>query len=80
MAGVDPLTVKQLGGWKTLSMVQRYAHLQPAHLRDAVDRIAGRQEAAPRGNYPATSPTPLSSRRGRRLVYRKYRSFLGPEG
>lgn len=27
----------QLGGWKTLSMVQRYSHLSPEHLQ----RIAG---------------------------------------
>jgi hypothetical protein len=28
-AGVDPLTIQQLGGWKTLQMVQRYADLSP---------------------------------------------------
>jgi integrase len=39
MAGVDLLTVKELGGWKTLSMVQRYAHLAPGHLIAAVERI-----------------------------------------
>ena len=27
MAGVDLLTIKELGGWKSLAMVQRYAHL-----------------------------------------------------
>jgi hypothetical protein len=31
-AGVDLLTVQKLGGWRTLSMVQRYAHLAPNHL------------------------------------------------
>jgi len=30
MAGVDLRTVQELGGWKTLGMVQRYAHLAPA--------------------------------------------------
>ena len=30
MAGVDLLTVKELGSWRTLSMVQRYAHLAAA--------------------------------------------------
>jgi site-specific recombinase XerD len=39
MAGVDPLTVKELGGWRTLAMVQRYAHLAPAHLASAVERL-----------------------------------------
>ena len=39
MAGVDLLTVQKLGGWRTLAMVQRYAHLAPGHLRAAVDRL-----------------------------------------
>src|SRR5262249_14575116 len=26
MAGVDPRTVQELGGWRTLAMVQRYSH------------------------------------------------------
>ena len=29
MEGVDLLTIKELGGWKSLAMVQRYAHLSP---------------------------------------------------
>ena len=39
MAGVDPLTIQQLGGWKTLQMVQRYAHLSPDHKRQAIERL-----------------------------------------
>jgi len=39
-AGVDLRTVQELGGWRTLSMVQRYAHLSPGHLLAAVERIA----------------------------------------
>jgi hypothetical protein len=39
MAGVDLRTVQALGGWKTFSMVQRYAHLSPAHLHAAVERL-----------------------------------------
>jgi site-specific recombinase XerD len=38
-AGVDLRTVQELGGWKTLSMVQRYAHLAPSHLAAAVERL-----------------------------------------
>jgi integrase len=38
-AGVDLRTVQELGGWKTLSMVQRYAHLSPGHLVAAVEKI-----------------------------------------
>ena len=39
MAGVDLLTIQKLGGWRTLSMVQRYGHLAPDHLRAAVERL-----------------------------------------
>jgi site-specific recombinase XerD len=39
MAGVDLRTVQELGGWRTLSMVQRYAHLAPERLASAVERL-----------------------------------------
>src|SRR3989337_2026898 len=39
MAGVDLLTIKELGGWKNLSMVTRYAHLSPGRLRQGVERL-----------------------------------------
>ena len=39
MAGVDPLTGKEFGGWRTLAMVQRYVHLAPAHLHAAMERL-----------------------------------------
>jgi len=39
MAGVDLLTVQTLGGWRTPSMVQRYAHLAPEHMARAVERL-----------------------------------------
>ena len=39
MAGVDLRSVQELGGWKTLKMVARYAHLSPAHLSAAVERL-----------------------------------------
>jgi len=39
MAGVDLLTIKEVGGWRTLAMVQRYAHLAPGHLHAAVERL-----------------------------------------
>ena len=41
MAAVSLRTLAELLGHKTLAMVMRYAHLAPAHLRDAVERIAG---------------------------------------
>ena len=40
MAGVDLYTVQRAGGWKTQTMVQRYAHLSPDHIRAAVERLA----------------------------------------
>jgi len=39
MAGADLLTLKDLGGWKTLAMVTRYAHLMPGRLREGVERL-----------------------------------------
>ena len=39
MAGVDVRTLQDLGGWKTLKLVTRYAHLSPAHLPSAVERL-----------------------------------------
>jgi site-specific recombinase XerD len=39
MAGVDLRAVQVLGGWRTLGMVQRYSHLAPAHLMNAVERL-----------------------------------------
>ncbi len=38
-AGVDLRTVQELGGWRTLSIVRRYAHLSPGHLTAAVEKI-----------------------------------------
>ena len=43
MEGVDLLTIKELGGWKTLSMVQRYAHLSPSHRNHAIERLVTRK-------------------------------------
>jgi hypothetical protein len=36
------LTLKELGGWKSLPMVQRYAHLSPSHRRTAIERLVTR--------------------------------------
>lgn len=43
MEGVDVLTIKELGGWKSLSMVARYAHLSPSHRRQAIERLVTRK-------------------------------------
>jgi site-specific recombinase XerD len=42
MAGVDLRTIQDLGGWKTLALVQRYSHLSASHRAEAVERIAGK--------------------------------------
>jgi integrase len=52
MAGVDLRTVQELGGWSSLDLVQRYAHLSPSHKAEAVERIAIPQ------NSPTLFPTP----------------------
>jgi len=46
MEGVDLLTIKDLGGWKTLTMMQRYAHLSPGHRHTAIERLASRKVEA----------------------------------
>ncbi len=50
MAGVALLTVKELGGWRSLKMVERYAHLSPGYLHAAAERLVtsppGRVELA----------------------------------
>jgi len=60
MAGVDLLSVQKLGGWRTLSMVQRYAHLAPDHLRAAVERLTVTElglnlDSTPSGTIPRTA-------------------------
>ena len=39
MAGVDMRTVAEILGHKNLQMTQRYSHLSPAHLKDAVSKM-----------------------------------------
>ena len=39
MAGVDMRTVAEILGHKTLQMTQRYTHLSPEHLKDAVTKM-----------------------------------------
>jgi hypothetical protein len=60
---VDLLTIKELGGWKTLAMVMRYSHLSPGRLQEGVERLvrvpaptsqAARAEASDPGSDPRT--------------------------
>ncbi len=41
MKGVDLNTVREAGGWRTLKMVLRYAHLSPAHVQKALTALDG---------------------------------------
>jgi integrase len=54
MAGVDLRTIQELGGWKTLSLVERYSHLTPRHRADAVERIA--KISQPFSQHPDVAP------------------------
>jgi len=57
MAGVDIRTVQELGGWRTLSQVERYSHLAPEHLHAAVERLVvpARPENSRKTEEPATA-------------------------
>ena len=46
MTGAGLLTIKEVGGWRTLAMIQRYAHLAPGHVQAAVERLVSPQEGA----------------------------------
>jgi integrase len=61
MAGVDSRTIQELGGWRSLAMVERYTHLSPTHKAAAVERIASPE-------FPNAIPTAAASGRGRRAV------------
>jgi len=52
--GVGPRTTQELGGWRSLAMVERYTHLSPTHKAEAVERIAE--------NFPTVFTTPAPPR------------------
>jgi hypothetical protein len=61
MAGVDPRTIQELGGWRSLAMVERYTHLSPTHKAAAVDRIASLE-------FPNAIPKAATVKHGRRAA------------
>ena len=63
MAGVDLLTIKDLVGWRTLTMVIRYAHLMPGRLREGVERLVTSPAAGqnPAGTDTVSDTTPSST-------------------
>ena len=54
MSGVDIRTVQELMGHSTVIMTMRYAHLSPAHLRDAVNKASVWQEKTTTGSGTVT--------------------------
>ena len=40
MAGTPAMVLKELGGWASLAMVERYTHLSPGHLAAWADRVS----------------------------------------
>ncbi len=61
MAGVSLRTLAELLGHMTLAMVMRYAHLAPAHLQDAVEKVAAERT-------DTTTDTKLASASEQRAV------------
>jgi len=57
MAGVDIRTIQELGGWKEIKMVERYAHLSQQHKIDAVEKVIS---ALPDENSPTVFTTSKS--------------------
>ena len=57
--GVDRYVVQAAGGWKTASMMQRYAHLEPSTIRAAVERLVQRPAGA--NGHQNGHQTPASS-------------------
>lgn len=48
--GVDEATIMQLGGWKTRSMIDRYAHPSTDHKREALEKLNKVPLILPLGN------------------------------
>lgn len=55
MAGTDLLTIARLLGHSTVKQTEKYAHLSPSHVRDAVERIGTLQPTVEKIN-PRTEP------------------------
>ncbi|MGH7393497.1 MAG: tyrosine-type recombinase/integrase [Candidatus Rokuibacteriota bacterium] len=62
MAGVDLRTVQELGGWRSLAMVQKYAHLAPGHRLAAVEALVRAPELARNLPEASTPPPPVRAK------------------
>ncbi|UXC89700.1 MULTISPECIES: hypothetical protein [Sphingobium] len=39
MAGIDLITIMNMGGWKSLGMVQRYSSVSVDHMRESINKL-----------------------------------------
>lgn len=57
-AGVDPETVRRLGGWSSLELVMRYVHTDEARMVEAVSRLGSARRAPDHAGGIAAKSTP----------------------
>ncbi|MCU0806405.1 MAG: site-specific integrase [Candidatus Contendobacter sp.] len=62
-AGTPLAVLKELGGWASLDLVLRYAHLAPEHLAEHAERIAGPRLVRTNSGTPP-APMPLKAGTG----------------
>ena len=60
-AGAPLYVLKELGGWETLEMVNRYAHLAPEHLKAHAERLSLTEHVRHNGDAPEKSEVAVSS-------------------
>lgn len=54
MLGVNDRTLKELGGWASTAMLDRYVHLSPSHCWQAVEQLTQFQTGTKMGTMPKT--------------------------
>ena len=62
MAGVDLQTVQELGSWRSLAMVQKYAQLAPGHRLAAVEALVRAPEVARKWPEPSPGDHPMRAK------------------
>ena len=59
--GTPLYVLKELGGWETLEMVNRYAHLAPEHLKAHAERLSLTAQIRHNGDVPEKNEVAVSS-------------------